>query len=66
MLSPDKSFRPDCQQILKEMPEWYLNLNELKDNNEFKEIISYKNKTKSLEQCFHSFFIQKKWNSTII
>jgi hypothetical protein len=44
------------------MSEWYLNLNELRDNNEFTQIISYKTKTKSLEECFHRFFIQQKLN----
>jgi hypothetical protein len=60
MLSEDKSFRPDCQQILEEMSELDINLNILGENNEFKEIIGYKTKTKSLKECFHRFFIQQK------
>ncbi len=60
MLSYEKSLRPDCQQILNESSEWVLSLNDMKNDNEFKQIITNKNKMQSLEKCFHSFFIQQK------
>jgi hypothetical protein len=62
MLSNDQFLRPDCQQILNEKSEWILNLNKLKDEIEFQNIIRNKIKTQSLEKCFHHYFIQQKFD----
>jgi hypothetical protein len=62
MLSNDQSLRPDCQQILNEKSEWILNLNELKDEIELQNIIRNKIKKQSLEECFHRYFIQQKFD----
>jgi hypothetical protein len=34
----------------------------MKNDNEFKRIISNKNKTQSLEESFHCYFIQQKFD----
>ncbi len=56
----DKKIRPDCEQLLNNRSDWYLSLNDLKDDKEFKKIIISRTKTNSLEECFHYFFIQQK------
>jgi hypothetical protein len=62
MLSNEKSLRPNCEQILNESSHWILSLNEMINDNQFKQIITNKNKTQSLEECFHRFFIQQKFD----
>jgi hypothetical protein len=66
LLSSDKSLRPNCAQILNENSEWILCLNEMKNDNEFKRIISNKNKTQSLEESFHCYFIRVRVYSPTI
>ncbi len=61
MKSDDEDVRPDCQQILNEKHGWTLGFAALKDVNYFKEIIKEKSKTESLEECFHRFFVKKKF-----
>jgi hypothetical protein len=60
MLSLDKNSRPNCQQVLAEKSEWYLSLDDLTDDKEFKEIISKRVGTHSLDECFHRYFILQK------
>jgi hypothetical protein len=60
MLSSDKNSRPNCQQVLAEESEWYLSLNDLTDDKKFKEIISRRVGTDSMDECFHHFFIRQK------
>ncbi len=62
MSSLDKNSRPNCQQVLAEESEWYLSLNDLTDDKKFKEIISRRVGTDSMDQCFHHFFIEQKIN----
>jgi hypothetical protein len=60
MVSLDKSLRPDCQQILKDETEWYLSLNDLRDDKEFKLIVGKRIGTHSIDESFHRYFIQQK------
>jgi hypothetical protein len=61
MKSENKNVRPDCQKILSEKHEWTLGFSDLKDVNYFKDIIKEKSKTESVEECFHRFFVKKKF-----
>ncbi len=57
MLNAKFEYRPDCDQILKNIG-WILRLEDMKDNKKFIQIIQ-KGKT---DDYFHEGFIQQKYN----
>ena len=59
MISKVIQKRPNCQQILNNKKLWYFNIEILKNDSIYKDIIKSKN-AQSITVCFHKYFIYKK------
>jgi hypothetical protein len=52
--------RPKCEEILREMFEWSLNLQQLNEFSQLKDFLSKETKYISMDESFHKYFIREK------
>ncbi len=58
MIAPKIKIRPDCKDVLDKRNLWLLEIDEMNNDINLKEIL---NEDSSIEDSFHKYFLQKKF-----